>query len=1149
MSTQEAETNPAAAPSSLRHGFWLSLAIVRAAIGISVTLSIGALIFALYTGPGAALALRIAERLTDGMITAEGVEGKLWGPLQVARLRLTLDAVEVVIDDATLDADLAQLARRRLEIGRLHAARVTVTIKPGSAPETEEPSQGALTELPLALAVRDARVGALRIITGPDAEPIAIDGIALAATWTGPRIVLETLAANTPWVGPVRLDGIATLHPNAIELSPLHTQGFAVARLEGRFGYGTPSDLELRWQKIAWPPPGAEGEAGDETTVASGGGVAHWRGLLDDYQFDLDGSLSLPNLPISLRSEGKGSLSAVQLARLEAKALGGELQAQAKVDWSDGVRIDGNGRVRNVKPERYLPELPGLINGRFEAKTSIVDGTPNVRFSVQLENSKLRQYPLNAEASGQYAGDTLRIDLLKARSGRVALEAKGQVLPTLDAQAKIDASDLADAWPGLTGSLRGELRARGPLPSASDFPHVIADLQARQISYPGVQVASAQLKADIDPRRQLDLDLEVREADVGTKLRSATLAIHGPAKAHEIRLALDAEPAQLELTAQGALDIGVPSWRGQIARGRIAPAELAPWTLQEATALTASATDVTLEPMCWASGEARACAGIKRQGKGRRVDFALSDFALKYLQPMLGGADVNVVLQASGFAELGPQGLLDLRLDAATGEGSWRLGGLPPIELHPAKLSIDDEGKAGTKIELDFPFAGGGLRGNATLAAGAVFMERALNGAIELNLPDLSWLRQVSTEVGRAAGRAQAQFQLEGTLGAPRMRGQLDLRDGEVDLVTPGIALKQIGLRADADGDGNVQLDGEATSDAGKLRLSGAVNPLVDPLKFDLKIKGDNFQAMKTADARIWVSPDLHATLEDQRLVVEGSVLVPKASITPKSLGESSVATSSDQVMVGNDPGAQQRRDLRINANVTLKLGDDVRFEGFGLKSQFKGQVQAIEQPGVPTRAHGEISLIDGHYKAYGQDLTIETGKLIFTGGPVTEPALEVRATRKPTEEVTVGLYVRGTLRRPSFKLFSTPPMPQQQQLAWLVLGHPLSDTTSSDQKQMVGNAATSLGLAGGDWLASQLGAKIGLDEVSVGSKPGESNDQAMFTVGKYLSPKLFISYGIGLFQQGHTFRIQYDIGRGFKVRTETGVESGGDVLYTFERK
>ncbi|WP_028081199.1 translocation/assembly module TamB domain-containing protein [Solimonas soli] len=1134
--------------ASLRQGLWLALAVVRAALGIGLALVVGAAVFALYTGPGAALGLRIAERVTAGMISADGVEGSLWGPLKVARLRITLDAVDIEIDDAELDADLPQLARRRIDVATLRAARVTVTIKPTPPQAEPTPPQGALTQLPFALAVHDARVGALRIVSGGEAAPIAIDDIALAATWSGPRVVLERLAATTPWVGRARLDGIAVLHPDAIELQPLHTDGFAVATLEGRFGYGTPSDLTLRWRKIAWPPA-ADAKSGGASEFASGGGEAHWRGLLDDYRFDVDGRLSLPRLPLSLSAEGKGSLSAVHLARLDAQALGGTLRAQADVAWREGLRIDGSGRVGGLQAEQYLPDLPGIVNGRFEAKTAIVGGRPDVSFTVQLENSKLRDYPLDAEARGHYAGDTLRFDVLKARSGRVALDAQGQVLPTLDAQARIDAQDLADAWPGLAGSLRGELRARGPLPGAGDFPQLVADLQATRLSYPGVHVSGARLKADIDPRRRLDLDLQLQDADVGATVHTATLAIHGPADAHDIRIDVDGEPARIELAAHGALDIEHLAWRGTIASGRVAPAELAPWTLQQPVPLAADAQDVTLEPMCWSSGEARACAGIKRNGPVRRIDFALSDFSLAYLQPLLGGANVDVVLQASGFAELGAQGLLDLRLDASTGGGRWQLGGLPPIALQPARLAIDDEGAAGTRLDLELPFAGGAVRGAATLAAGPVFMQRALSGTLDLSMPDLSWLRQVNTEVGRSAGAAQAHFQLEGTLGAPRLHGHLELRDGEVDLVTPGIALKKIGLRADADGDGNVQLDGEATSDSGTLRLSGAINPLVEPLKFDLKISGENFQAMKTSDARVWVSPDLHAALGEQRLVVDGTVLVPKAEITPKKLGDGSVSASGDQVLVGNDPGAQQRKDLRIDAKVTLKLGDDVRFEGFGLKSQLKGQVQAIEQPGVPTRANGEINLVDGKYKAYGQDLTIETGKLIFNGGPVTEPALEVRATRKPTDDVTVGLYVRGTLKKPEFKLFSTPTMPQQQQLAWLVLGHPLSDTASSDQKQMVGNAATSLGLAGGEWLASQLGAKIGIDEVTVGAKPGETNDQAMFTVGKYLSPKLFISYGIGLFQPGHTFRIQYDIGGGFKVRTETGVESGGDVLYSFERK
>jgi translocation and assembly module TamB len=128
--------------------------------------------------------------------------------------------------------------------------------------------------------------------------------------------------------------------------------------------------------------------------------------------------------------------------------------------------------------------------------------------------------------------------------------------------------------------------------------------------------------------------------------------------------------------------------------------------------------------------------------------------------------------------------------------------------------------------------------------------------------------------------------------------------------------------------------------------------------------------------------------------------------------------------------------------------------------------------------------------------------------------------------------------------------MPQERQLSWLVLGRAIDDGGggSATERELVANAALGLGLAGGEWLAQRLGGRIGFDEISLGAKPGESSDQARLTVGKYLSPKLFISYGVGLFQPGSSFRLQYDIGRGFKLATETGVESGGDLLYTIER-
>ena len=178
----------------------------------------------------------------------------------------------------------------------------------------------------------------------------------------------------------------------------------------------------------------------------------------------------------------------------------------------------------------------------------------------------------------------------------------------------------------------------------------------------------------------------------------------------------------------------------------------------------------------------------------------------------------------------------------------------------------------------------------------------------------------------------------------------------------------------------------------------------------------------------------------------------------------------------------------------------------------------------------------------------IDAGRLLFNGGAITDPAIELRAVRRDTEDVTVGIYARGTLAAPQFSLFSTPDMPQDQQLSWLVLGRPMEQNATAGERSAVNDAALSLGVSGGSYLTQRLGSGLKLDEISIASKPGQTADQAQFTIGKYLSPKLFISYGIGVFQPGHSFRLLYDIGKHFKLSTESGVESGGDLIYTIEK-
>jgi translocation and assembly module TamB len=374
------------------------------------------------------------------------------------------------------------------------------------------------------------------------------------------------------------------------------------------------------------------------------------------------------------------------------------------------------------------------------------------------------------------------------------------------------------------------------------------------------------------------------------------------------------------------------------------------------------------------------------------------------------------------------------------------------------------------------------------------------------------------------------------------------MRDGRLRLATPGIELREIGARVEARADSSqVRFSARARSGDGALAVEGSADlaRLGDSLQ--LVLSGEDFQAAATPQMRIWVTPRLEFRLEGRRADLSGEVVVPRAEINLTRL-DLGVAPSSDQVIIEPGGEAANRGLLRIYSRLRIGLGDAVRFRGFGLDTRLAGALQVSDEPGRPTTARGEVRLEEGQYKAYGQDLRIETGRLIFNGGPVAEPAVDIRAQREPTEEVTVGLHVRGRLAAPEFSLYSTPAMPQEQQLAWLILGRPLQDSSGSGaERSALGGAALSLGLSGSNFIANTLRGGLRLDEISIGSRPGESPELAQLTFGKYLSPKLFVSYGVGLFQPGQAFRLLYDIGRGSKLRTESGVQSGGDLVYTIE--
>jgi translocation and assembly module TamB len=256
-------------------------------------------------------------------------------------------------------------------------------------------------------------------------------------------------------------------------------------------------------------------------------------------------------------------------------------------------------------------------------------------------------------------------------------------------------------------------------------------------------------------------------------------------------------------------------------------------------------------------------------------------------------------------------------------------------------------------------------------------------------------------------------------------------------------------------------------------------------------------------------------------------------------LPKGAVKPSGDVVIKGEET-AEPVTTLPVTASVRLRLGDQVVFEGFGLRGRFVGDLLVEQVPGRELVGNGKLGVAEGVYSGLGTDLTIDRGWVNFAGSPLDDPGLDIQATRQATE-VVAGVRVTGTAQDPEVELYSRPPRPQSEILSYLLFGKPLDAASSQTHRDQLEQAAA---MVGGGMLASEIGRQLGLDQIGL---EGSENGPAL-AVGKYVSPKLFLQYVTGLGSELNRLRIRYDLTEHIQLQTETGDQQAADIFYTFER-
>ena len=879
-------------------------------------------------------------------------------------------------------------------------------------------------------------------------------------------------------------------------------------------------------------------------------------GSSNNYHAEGDVAIGPPGKLASLALNLDGTPQQIALHTLALKQVRGGMQVNGTLTLQPALAWQVDATADQLDPGQLLAGWNGALNFDIASHGTLPQNRPDVTLEIRKLNGTLRKRAIKGDGMLHLSPNEVVDGQLNLSSGgstvRVSAKSSGGGAAN-NIALDLAVTSLGDWLPDASGRLNGAFHLRGRQPKLS----VDGQLQGQSIAYQQQRVASLQLDANVpdisNPGGKLNLQLHGVNAS-GLLFSQISLLASGTAAQHHLNL--DARGTQLSavLALNGALKGS--DWRGTLSTLTLEPQGLPGLRLQQPAQLAYVGGAMSMSEMCLSAGDPLLCVQAKQDKAGNLdASYRLRQLPLALLMNAAGEANLPVradgTLEGSGNIRRNAAGALSgtASITSANGSVTYTDHADEPLLTYNqlginATLSPDSQ-----RVELHGGLDGGGRLDGQIIVSGA---QQSLNGQLDLRLNKLGFIELLTSQVANVKGALGGSFRIGGTLKQPSVLGNATLSDFAAEVPAAGLKLTQGKVVVSALDAQHFRITGNVQSGKGTLAIDGS-GDLGASAQTTITLKGSQFTAADIPAAKVVVSPDLTIKQDAKGIDVGGGVTLDSADVNLDKLpGAGATKASPDIVVVDQEQQEQAAKGLPISAQVKVDLGSKTHLIGKGLDGHLSGQLTVSEIPGRATTGRGQIG-VDGTYKAYGQNLQIERGQLLFASMPIDNPGLNIRAVRKINPNATVddgqvvGLLIAGTAQRPSVTVFSNPVMEQSDALSYLITGKPLSDVKGGEGSA-VSSAAQALGSAGGNFLAKRIGSRLGVDDIGVSSSDALNGNSA-FTVGKYLSPRLYLSYGVGLFESGQVITLRYRLTQRWNFEAQNATDfNRASLNYRYER-
>ncbi|MDO4895342.1 translocation/assembly module TamB domain-containing protein [Moraxella sp.] len=932
---------------------------------------------------------------------------------------------------------------------------------------------------------------------------------------------------------------------------------------------------------------------------------------ISELSVDFDGNVINKNLPegkLKLTATGKNNHFVID--KIEHTGVAGDLQVSGWVDVSKGVAWDIQARLAGFNAGKFVKNLNSQLTGVLNSRGHWQEHNQKIIIDKMDIQGMLNGQPMSAKGSfiaelslpkdiNAYL-DNLKKSATKANTRQGILALRGQldrnarqiqsIIHTIradnlhiklgDNQLKmhgndeqiitsINITDLGQIIDKTRGVIQGGLII---INDGQALPTLYVDMNLSQVRTPGLVVQEAQAIGKIVNLGNEVSQLLVQGSDIivmGKVIKSARIDFAGTQDNHILTASTKNADIEAQTTIQGSFHQKTMRYSGVLRDSRVS-SKFGVLAQKQPTEFSYGLNDnsVQLAAHCWQTG--------KNIYDGQGV-LCLQDTLV--LSPNQG--NVNLVVQnldTQIFSAALPGDIQWYSLLNGRAKVQWQQGKTPTVDAvlysddGRIGLSQDDTGyvempykqvsffakSVPTGLQIHTDVAGVAGVGYADITLNPYQDSKPITGDLMLSQMNLAVLRPFFPSLQTLTGKIDVAGKLGGTLRQPLFHGQASLSDGALAIAGVPMALQNIQAAAQIDGN-HALLSGEFDAGQGQGVLTGELDWQKD-IQAKMSITGQGLEVNKPPVVTAKINPDFEIIVRPMQKYVDiqGVVSIPQAILRPPEttaqiVGESEDVSVLDRRLGGNvDKILAVVEPWSINANIGVDLGNQVEFRGFGAKLPLAGALHLTQVGRGVMQARGVVQVsertkIDG----IGQNLELNYAQIRFNRD-LLNPQLSIEG-EKQIEGQTIGVRIRGTASSPAITVFNDAGLTEQQAMNALVTGRlsQSADAQITEQgfRSQVTNqlaaAGLSFGLSGTRNLTNQIGQALGLQSLTLDAS-GSASDTNVNVTG-YITPDLYIRYGIGVFNAESSLSMRYQLTRRVFIEATSATENLVDVIYRWK--